>query len=181
MLKWKLTLMQTTEKSNVSIGRLSWKQAPLFLKLKRQLEQETDKLVVGKGERKETIFHIWIRMLAHRGRAHIYIAKIDNQPVGYISVILPRFKKFRGNVYIPTMLVKTECRGRGVGTSLLQEVEKMAKEKNKRRLELEVFASNANAIHLYEKLGFIREGCRQKAVELPHGFDDVLFMTKFLD
>jgi len=169
------------ENSDIVIERLNWKRAPIFLKLKRKLENETNNLVISSGERKETLLHVWLRMLAHRGRAHIYIANINFEPVGYISVILPRFKKFRGNVYIPTVLVSSKCRGIGVGTCLLSQIEKLAKEKNKRRIELEVFSSNTEAIKLYEKLGFVREGLRRKAVQLEDSFDDIVFMTKFLD
>jgi RimJ/RimL family protein N-acetyltransferase len=44
------------------------------------------------------------------------------------------------------------------------------------RVELEVFAFNARAIHVYEKLGFRREGVRREALRLEDGWHDALVM-----
>lgn len=47
------------------------------------------------------------------------------------------------------------------------------------RLELYVQSQNQAAIHLYEKFGFLREGCLKNGVQLgKNQFDDVLVMGK---
>jgi hypothetical protein len=45
------------------------------------------------------------------------------------------------------------------------------------RIELEVFASNARALALYDKLGFVREGVRRRARKLGGEYDDVVLMA----
>ena len=46
------------------------------------------------------------------------------------------------------------------------------------RVELQVFANNAQAIHLYETLGFAHEGRRVRAVRVPGGYLDLLDMAR---
>jgi len=48
------------------------------------------------------------------------------------------------------------------------------------RIELEVFASNAPAIKLYEKVGFVVEGVKQKARKLDDIYDDLIEMALFI-
>lgn len=49
------------------------------------------------------------------------------------------------------------------------------------RVYLEVFATNANAIQLYRKLGFVEEGVRSKDIKLgPGRYMDTMTMGKFM-
>jgi putative acetyltransferase len=58
------------------------------------------------------------------------------------------------------MLVARDCRGRGVGSALVQAAIGHARAQGLHKLCLEVFAHNAAAIALYRKSGFIQEGIR---------------------
>lgn len=50
-------------------------------------------------------------------------------------------------------------RGRGIGTQMMQALIDYARQGGLlQRLELQVVSSNARGIHIYEKLGFVREG-----------------------
>ncbi len=153
---------------------------PSFVRLRREIEQETNQLAVGRGERRETFWHVLARRLITRKRAAVFLYFADNMPVGYISVILAKFSKFRGNAYIAVVSVKKDYRGQGIGTKLLAQAEALARERRIRRLELEVFAKNSQAINLYKRLGYEVEGRRRQAVENEDGLDDVIFMAKFL-
>jgi RimJ/RimL family protein N-acetyltransferase len=46
---------------------------------------------------------------------------------------------------------------------------------------LEVFASNARAIALYESLGFVREGLKRRVRKLDGRYDDDVMRALFLD
>ena len=46
------------------------------------------------------------------------------------------------------------------------------------RVELEVFASNARAIRLFERAGFVREGTKRRARFLDGREDDVVCMAR---
>ncbi|MCR8845000.1 GNAT family N-acetyltransferase [Paenibacillus sp. SC116] len=52
---------------------------------------------------------------------------------------------------------------------------------NLQRIELEVFTFNARAAHVYEKLGFVREGIKRKALYYHHQYHDVITMSMLAD
>jgi ribosomal protein S18 acetylase RimI-like enzyme len=68
-------------------------------------------------------------------------------------------------------------RGQGWGKKLLLEVMDAARAMGIWRIELEVFASNTNAIALYESLGFQREGYKRRAKKLDGRYDDDIVMA----
>jgi RimJ/RimL family protein N-acetyltransferase len=68
-------------------------------------------------------------------------------------------------------------RGQGIGRRLAEAAIRAAKEAGMTRIELEVLASNANAIRLYEKLGFAHEGVKRRARYLDGAWDDNVLMA----
>ena len=61
-------------------------------------------------------------------------------------------------------MVHKDYQNRGIGRALLQEAVNLADNWLMLiRLELTVFTDNERAIHLYESMGFQREGIRRKA------------------
>ena len=68
-------------------------------------------------------------------------------------------------------------RGRGIGRRLAEAAIAEAQARGAERIELEVFASNARAITLYERLGFVREGVRRHARLLDGVYDDNVLMA----
>ena len=76
--------------------------------------------------------------------------------------------------------VRRDWRGRGIGTRLLDALEAWALAHGFRRLELSVFANNVDAVRLYERRGFEREGCRRGAVLIDGAFIDLIEMAKVL-
>ncbi len=72
--------------------------------------------------------------------------------------------------------------GRGLARALMAEIEAAARDAGLTRLELTVFAPNAWAQALYERLGYRREGVKRRSVALPsHGPVDEVLMAKLLD
>jgi ribosomal protein S18 acetylase RimI-like enzyme len=151
-----------------------------FIRLRKEIESESDYSPAGRGERRESIIYTFLKMIWHLKRTKTFLAFSDGRMVGYIAVVFGRFKKFRGNAYISNVSVLKDERGKGIGTKLLNIAEEVAKERNARRIELEVFASNTNALGIYEKLGYVREGLKKHAVELNGSFDDMILMAKFV-
>ncbi|MEK5024771.1 GNAT family N-acetyltransferase [Paenibacillus sp. FSL M7-1046] len=47
---------------------------------------------------------------------------------------------------------------------------------NLHRIELEVFSYNSRAIHVYESIGFVREGVQREALFYNHEYHDVIKM-----
>lgn len=167
------------QETTVHIRRLRLREVRAFANLRAEIEREASHLAVSNGERKEGIAYVLLRIFINRKRMHTFIAEKDGEFVGFITVLFPKFKKLRRNAYL-TLSVKKGERGQGIGTKLIEKAEAFARERHARRLELDVFAKNESAVHLYERLGFEREGCRRKAVEEKDGFDDVIPMGKIL-
>lgn len=68
---------------------------------------------------------------------------------------------------IANIVVHPGYRRMGIGTRLVNEVVEYAKKHDIRRLTLEVRASNAPAIALYENMGFKKEGVRRGFYDSP--------------
>jgi RimJ/RimL family protein N-acetyltransferase len=76
--------------------------------------------------------------------------------------------------------VARSWRRQGVGSTLIGELERWAKPRGIKRIELHVFSNNSPAIRLYEKLGFALEGRRVGAVEVDGSYIDVIQMGKVI-
>ncbi|MYL70564.1 GNAT family N-acetyltransferase [Halobacillus litoralis] len=79
------------------------------------------------------------------------------------------------------MSVSASFRGKGIGKALLIGLLNWAKMNPFiEKVSLEVFASNTNAIFLYEKVGFIVEGQKQEAIKDDLGrYFDLILMAYF--
>lgn len=74
------------------------------------------------------------------------------------------------------MIGNKDNQGKGIGSYAVTNILKHAfYNLNLRRIELEVLASNSRAIHLYEKIGFKREGTKRKSVYKNGNFEDMHF------
>ncbi|MCF6409111.1 GNAT family N-acetyltransferase [Pseudalkalibacillus salsuginis] len=79
------------------------------------------------------------------------------------------------------MSVAAEFRNQGIGKALLTELINWAKENSLiEKVSLEVFADNTNAISLYEKAGFTKEGRKLAAIKVDSGkYFDLILMAYF--
>ena len=76
------------------------------------------------------------------------------------------------------MSVERNYRNQGIGSRMMEEAIKWAQEKRVVRLELEVYAENGPAIHLYEKNGFEVEGRKRKYAKQRGTYYDSLIMSR---
>jgi ribosomal protein S18 acetylase RimI-like enzyme len=75
------------------------------------------------------------------------------------------------------MGVRADYRRRGIGRLLTAAALGKAIDTGLTRVELEVFASNTAAVHLYESLGFVKEGFKRNARYLDGAWDDMAMMA----
>ena len=68
---------------------------------------------------------------------------------------------------ITNVVVAKESRGKGIGTAMLLFMMEEGKKRGINAYTLEVRVSNAEAIHVYEKLGFVSEGIRKNFYDKP--------------
>ncbi len=79
---------------------------------------------------------------------------------------------------ILNVCVRPEARRRGIAQALMIELERRLLPRGAERITLEVRASNAPAIRLYEKLGYLQVGTRRGYYEKPR--EDALILQKQL-
>jgi putative acetyltransferase len=81
---------------------------------------------------------------------HIFMAFADEEPIGTCALIAAGPDEFE----VAKMTVAEEYRGQGVGRKVLEYTIGQAKALGAKSLRLETNAKLANAIHLYESVGF---------------------------
>ena len=77
---------------------------------------------------------------------------------------------------VMNVAVHPDCRRRGIAEMLINALVAELKNRGSHALMLEVRASNAPAIALYEKLGFSQVGCRKNYYRNPK--EDALILRK---
>ena len=108
------------------------------------------------------------------------VAAAGARIVGWCDVIPKPIEGFRHSSDLGMGLL-AEYRGRGLGRALLEGTLERARAAGLLRVELEVYASNAVAIALYERCGFRHEGRRRRARLLGGVFEDVVEMALLFD
>ncbi len=97
---------------------------------------------------------------------------------GILPLVSDRFDHIRpilqlqdpGSMFLNAIAVAGGCRGKGVGTRLIDHAEARGLEAGLDRLSLHVWVDNAAAIRLYKRLGFVEMGVAELAASprLPH-------------
>lgn len=103
--------------------------------------------------------------------ASTYIVAKDEQNniVGYAGIWQPI-----DEAHITNIVTKKDKRRNKIGTKMLEELIKIAKEKKLKDITLEVNVNNIPAINLYKKYNFKEVGIRKKYY---NNSDDAIIMT----
>lgn len=142
----------------IVIERATSADAKEILEYLKQAGAETDNLTFG-GEGlpytpEEEAQHIKEAENSHN--EVMLLAKADGKIIGDAGLSrMSRRMSHRGNL---GLAVKKEYWNCGVGSRLISEAIKFAKENQIEIIDLEVRCDNTAAIHLYEKFGFKRIG-----------------------
>ncbi len=106
---------------------------------------------------------------------HEFIASLDDEGrvLGYVGMMY-----VLDEGYISNVAVDPEARRQGIGRDLIKELMARAAALDLAFVTLEVRCSNAAAIALYEKQGFLPVGKRKNYYDFPR--EDAILMTHFL-
>ncbi len=140
---------------------------------------ETDFLLSGPDEVKLTEEDEvkFIDMMNGIEKGGMLLAFVDGEYVGNSSYRVSDKRRFnhRGNIGIA---LKLKATGFGLGTEVLKRILESMKACGLEQAELDVFASNSRAIHVYKKLGFREIGRIPNASRLDSGeYVDELHMV----
>ena len=107
---------------------------------------------------------------------HEFIAALDEngRVAGYVGMM---FVLDEG--YISNVAVDSSLRRRGIGDALIAEMNSRAQKRGLAFVTLEVRESNAPAIALYAKHGYVRVGERKNYYDFPR--ENAILMTKFFE
>ena len=87
----------------------------------------------------------------------IYVFEIDGEPTGMFKFV-PYTHRSSHVAYLGGLAIHPSCSGKGLGSQMMTEIKDLARDKGIRRVELSTAVTNENAIRLYEKAGFRKEG-----------------------
>lgn len=173
--------MKETGQEKVRIRRAWEGDAEDLLRLQRRLDRETTFMLLEPGERTTTVRQETeqIRRSFDTGNRTILVAEASGRMVGYLEARGGDYRRDRHTASI-NMGILQEFVGRGIGTALMSEAERWARQHGIHRLELTVMEHNEAAISLYKKMGFAIEGRRRESLFVEGSFVDELYMAKLL-
>jgi putative acetyltransferase len=109
----------------------------------------------------EDAVRIWMSYMKSNA---VLVAEKDGVPCGSATLYLHPFRKLAHQCLF-AIIVAEKFRGQGVGTKLMTELIRRAKEIFQiKLLHLEVYDGNP-AIHLYHRLGFVQYGYQRRFIK----------------
>ena len=135
-----------------------WEDLDELLGLINSLVEEKAQIVIDdkvtREEEADWLAGLLVRL--EKGEVFFLVAEVDGRVVASSDLHVGRGTEVRaGNVGI---VVKDGFRGVGIGTRMMQAILKFARNRGLKVLVLSVFATNERAIHVYEKVGFVKCG-----------------------
>jgi RimJ/RimL family protein N-acetyltransferase len=147
------------------------------------LKSPTLKFCFGRGELQLTIEEeqSWIRAGLESENSTVLVAEVDGKIIGVLSCKGGEQKGTRHTTTLGISIHK-DWRNQGVGRALMERAITWAKQTGViKRIQLEVSAVHASAIHLYKEVGFQKEGLRRRGMFKNARFLDTWTMALLLD
>ena len=122
--------------------------------------------------------HPWTKnvFLSNFGKRYFNHVLLDNeQVVGYFVA-----SSVAGEVTLMNIAISPEKQGKGLGRKLLQFLIELSQQKQEQEIWLEVRASNASALVLYNGLGFVEVDRRKDYYPCASGREDAIIMCYYL-
>ena len=165
--------------AGVTIRHVREEDAAALLELHLALDRETSFMLLEPGERStdEDGVRGQIRATLARPNQMVLIAEGAERLIGFLAILGGVYRRNRHNAHL-VMGVLQEVSGSGVGGALLSEGIRWAEGAGINRLELTVMAHNERAVRLYERMGFVREGIRRRALLVGGTWVDEYFMAR---
>ena len=152
-----------------------------LLGLLKQLDRETRFMMYEPDERTITVWELedLLRDVLAGANGTVLVAEDDDRMIGFLEATGGAFRRNRHVAHLVVGVLGAYA-GRGIGTALMEEVERWARGCGVHRLELTVMTHNAAALALYQKAGFGIEGTRRQSLLVDGSYADEHYMAKLL-
>lgn len=152
-----------------------------FINLIKEVEKQSDFMLMEPGERKTTPEQQrnHLERVKQQENTAIFVAEVKSELVGYLLAVGGSVKRTAHSAYIVIGILQ-KYRGRGIGTELFNNVIKWASKQNISRLELTAVTKNAAGLTLYKKSGFEIEGTKRNSLIIDGRPFDEYYMSKLL-
>ncbi len=161
---------------------------PLIEDAKKMIEYlnivggESDNLLFGINEFRLTAQQEMehIKNISNDANTLMVLGLLNDTIVSVSQISCPNRKRISHNSEL-SISVKKEYWRSGIGTAVMTELIKFAKENSEiKTVSLGVKASNCNAITMYESFGFIKVGAHRNYFNVNGNFDDEILMDLYL-
>jgi RimJ/RimL family protein N-acetyltransferase len=159
--------------ATLQIRRAEIEDAPALWRAEVETAEVPGRLISRPHELALASFEARIRELHDSGG---YFVACDDQGVCGHAVLERMPLEAMAHVRSLTIVVHPGHTGRGIGSALLEHVQRWAATtQGVHKLELRVRACNTRALQLYRRVGFVEEGRFRERVRLPDGtlVDDI--------
>jgi RimJ/RimL family protein N-acetyltransferase len=167
----------------IAIREIREGDARKFLALCKQLDQETQFMLLEPGERVITVEEQRKRIkgILSRDNQTILVAEDQGgQLAGHLSAFGGNYNRNRHTVDLVIGILQGFT-GQGIGTQMFTQVEEWARTHAIHRLELTVMVHNERALKLYQKIGFEIEGLKKHHLRVNDKYVDEYEMAKLLE
>lgn len=124
----------------------------------------------------------WFFQYFRSNNSNFWIAEDKDQLIGMVACKGTSWKRSAHMGTVIGLGVLPSHKKKGVGQALMEKLIVWAKKKASiHRLQLDVYTDNKEAVSLYQKLGFKKEGVKKKYAQKKDGiYQDSLAMVLFL-
>ncbi len=168
----------------MNIRKIRTEDAEKFFEMCCQIDEETSFMMYESGERRQRVRDIGnLKQNIDKSIAgvdFVLVAEDEAELVGFMSAQRGEYNRILHSAYIVAG-IKKAYQGRGIGREFFALLDDWARENDIIRLELTVECTNVNAISLYEKFGFKKEGLREKSMKVDGVFVDEYYMAKIIE
>lgn len=165
----------------VTIRWVRLSDAPQLVAFKKAVTSESPFLLTYPDE-VEDVFEArrFISIYLTDDRRIFLVAEYQGEIVGMITLAGSSRRKILHKAELG-ISVRKPYWGKGIGSALISEALRIAKQKGFKKIQLEVMEHNERAIRLYKKFGFEVEGRKKKAICMDGQYFDLLVMGKWLE
>ncbi len=162
----------------MNIRNLLITDAQQYLNMLKKLDRETEFMMYEEEERKTTLEEQKnIIKNKIKSKDPMFIVEVDDRIVGFLGGCKGRVNRCKHSLYIALGILKN-YRYQGIGSKLMECLDRWAVENNIKRVELTVVCKNTPAINLYQKMGYKIEGTKKRSLLINGTFEDEYYMGK---